>query len=208
MHPAGLFGQNVAGSKSEERKMAELIFFHNPMSRARIVHWMLEEVGVPYTTRLIRFDTGEHKQPDFLAVNPMGKLPAIKHGDTVVTEAAAICAYLADAFPKAGAAASPFRGVIGQGSREQLEDLVEGFAASREILFVTGAGNGGSPHVTVFAGTTRRPISSSASTSSAVSCRVYLAAPNVPRFLHRIESPEISSQIPSPRRPEPAIAGL
>jgi len=93
--------------------MTELIFFHNPMSRARIVHWMLEEVGAPYTTRLVRFDTGEHKQPDFLAVNPMGKLPAIKHGDTVVTEAAAICTYLADAFPAANLApppASPERG--------------------------------------------------------------------------------------------------
>lgn len=87
--------------------MTELIFFHNPMSRARIAHWMLEEVGVSYTTRLIRFDAGEHKRPDFLAINPMGKLPAIKHGDTVVTEAAAICAYLADAFPAANLAPPP-----------------------------------------------------------------------------------------------------
>ncbi|MET0535439.1 MAG: glutathione S-transferase family protein [Steroidobacter sp.] len=81
--------------------MTELVFFHNPQSRARIVHWMLEEVGVPYTTQLIRFDKGENKRPEFLALNPMGKLPTIKHGDLVVTEAAAICAYLADAFPAA-----------------------------------------------------------------------------------------------------------
>ena len=81
--------------------MSELIFFYNPMSRARIVHWMLEEVGVPYTTQLVRFDTGEHKRPEFLGINPMGKLPTIKHGNTVVTEAAAICTYLADEFPQA-----------------------------------------------------------------------------------------------------------
>jgi glutathione S-transferase len=84
--------------------MTEIVFYHNPQSRARIVHWMLEEVGAPYRTELLRFDRGEHKQPSFLAINPMGKLPAIRHGDTVVTEAAAICAYLADAFPSANLA--------------------------------------------------------------------------------------------------------
>lgn len=87
--------------------MTELIFFYNPMSRARIVHWMLEEAGVPYTTKLIRFDTGEHKRSEFLAINPMGKLPTIQHGGTVVTEAAAICAYLADVFPAANLAPPP-----------------------------------------------------------------------------------------------------
>lgn len=87
--------------------MSELIFFHYPLSRARIVHWMLEELGAPYTVKLINLEQGEHKRPDFLAVNPMGKLPAIKHGDTVVTEAGAICAYLADAFPAANLAPSP-----------------------------------------------------------------------------------------------------
>lgn len=93
--------------------MTELIFYYNPMSRARIAHWMLEEVGAPYSTELVRFDTGEHKRPEFLAINPMGKLPTIKHGSTVVTEAAAICAYLADAFPAANLApptTSPERG--------------------------------------------------------------------------------------------------
>ncbi len=78
-----------------------IIFYHNPFSRGRIVHWMLEEVGVPYEVKLMRFDRGEHKAPDFLAVNPMGKVPAIVHRGVVVTEAAAICAYLADAFPEA-----------------------------------------------------------------------------------------------------------
>lgn len=78
-----------------------IVFYHNPQSRARIVHWMLEEVGVPYQTEILRFDQGAHKAQQYLAVNPMGKVPAIKHGNTVVTEAAAICAYLADAFPAA-----------------------------------------------------------------------------------------------------------
>ena len=82
----------------------KLTFYHNPMSRGRIAHWMLEEVGVPYETKVIAFDKGEHKSPEYLAINPMGKIPAIVHNGTVVTEAAAICAYLADAFPKAGLA--------------------------------------------------------------------------------------------------------
>jgi glutathione S-transferase len=82
----------------------EIVLHHNPMSRARIAHFMLEEVGAPYRIELRRFDKREHKSPDYLAINPMGKLPAIVHRGTVVTEAAAICAYLADAFPEAGLA--------------------------------------------------------------------------------------------------------
>lgn len=77
----------------------ELVLYSNPMSRGRIVRWMLEEVGAPYRTEMLDF--GAMKSPDYLAVNPMGKVPAIKHGKTVVTECAAICAYLADAFPDA-----------------------------------------------------------------------------------------------------------
>ncbi len=80
-----------------------LIFYTNPMSRARIVRWMLEEVGVPYETRLLEYGT-TMKSPAYLAINPSGKVPAIQHGDQVVTECAAICAYLADAFPQAGLA--------------------------------------------------------------------------------------------------------
>lgn len=93
--------------------MADIVFYHNPQSRGRIAHWMLEEVGVPYQTELLRFDRGEHKKPQYVALNPMGKIPTIKHGDLVVTEAAAICAYLADAFPSANLAPatdSPERG--------------------------------------------------------------------------------------------------
>lgn len=80
-----------------------LIFYTNPMSRGRIVRWMLEEVGAPYRTEILDFAT-TMKAPEYLAVNPMGKVPAIKHGDTIVTECAAICAYLADTFPDAGLA--------------------------------------------------------------------------------------------------------
>src|SRR4051812_1196286 len=78
-----------------------ITFFHNPMSRARTVHWMLEEVGAPYDVHVLDFAKREHKAPSFLAVNPMGKVPAIVHDGVVVTESAAICAYLADAFPDA-----------------------------------------------------------------------------------------------------------
>jgi len=78
----------------------ELVFYTNPMSRGRIVRWMLEEVGQPYRTELLDYAT-TMKAPAYLAINPMGKVPALKHGDTVVTETAAILAYLADAFPEA-----------------------------------------------------------------------------------------------------------
>ncbi len=83
--------------------MTDLTFYTHPMSRGRIIRWMLEEVGQPYETQLLDYDNAM-KGPAYLAVNPMGKVPAIKHGDTVVTECAAICAYLADAFPQAGLA--------------------------------------------------------------------------------------------------------
>jgi glutathione S-transferase len=82
----------------------EIIFYTNPMSRGRIVHWMLEELGQPYRLELLRFDKGEHKQPEFLRINPMGKVPTIVHRGVVVTEAAAICTYLADAYPASGLA--------------------------------------------------------------------------------------------------------
>jgi glutathione S-transferase len=84
----------------------ELIFYTNPRSRGRIVRWMLEEVGQPYRTEVLDYGT-TMKAPAYLAVNPMGKVPALRHGDAVVTEAAAICAYLADAFPQAKLAPPP-----------------------------------------------------------------------------------------------------
>jgi glutathione S-transferase len=81
----------------------ELVFYTHPMSRGRIVRWMLEEVGRPYRTEVLDFGTSM-KATEYRQINPMGKVPAIRHGETIVTEAAAICAYLADAFPEAGLA--------------------------------------------------------------------------------------------------------
>ena len=78
----------------------ELVFYTNPRSRGRIVRWMLEEIGQPYRTEVLDYGT-TMKAPAYLAINPMGKVPALRHGDAVVTEAAAVCAYLADAFPQA-----------------------------------------------------------------------------------------------------------
>ncbi len=83
-----------------------LTFYTNPQSRGRIARWMLEEIGAPYETVVLDYGT-TMKAPDYLAINPMGKVPAIKHGDTVVTECAAVCAYLADAFPDANMAPPP-----------------------------------------------------------------------------------------------------
>jgi len=83
--------------------MADLTLYHASPSRSSIVLWMLEEIGQPYRTEILGY-ADSMKSPAYLAVNPMGKVPAITHGDTVVTEGAAICAYLADAFPEAGLA--------------------------------------------------------------------------------------------------------
>jgi glutathione S-transferase len=81
----------------------EIVFFTNPMSRGRIVRWMLEEVGQPYRTVVLDYGT-TMKGPEYLAVNPMGKVPAITCRGVTVTEGAAICTFLADAFPEAGLA--------------------------------------------------------------------------------------------------------
>jgi len=79
--------------------MADLIFYHNPQSRGRIVRWMLEEVGQPYETEVIPYD--QMKSERYLAIHPLGKVPAIKHNGHILTECAAICTYLADVFPEA-----------------------------------------------------------------------------------------------------------
>jgi glutathione S-transferase len=84
----------------------ELVFYTNPMSRGRMARWMLEETGVPYRTEILEYGKSM-KGAEYLAVNPLGKVPAIRHGAAVVTETAAICAYLADAFPEAGLAPPP-----------------------------------------------------------------------------------------------------
>lgn len=91
----------------------KLTFYTNPLSRGRVVRWMLEEVGASYSTEVLDFAVGAHKAPAYLAINPMGKVPAIKHGDIVMTETPAICAYLADVFPAANLAPTsnnPLRG--------------------------------------------------------------------------------------------------
>ena len=83
--------------------MSKLQFYTNPMSRGQIVRWMLEEAGVPYETHILDYESSM-KAPDYLAINPMGKVPAVVHDGAVVTECAAICAWLADRFPEAGLA--------------------------------------------------------------------------------------------------------
>lgn len=81
----------------------DIVLYSHPMSRGRIARWMLEEVGEPYRVEMLDYGT-TMKAPEFLAINPMGKVPTLRHGDVVVTEGAAICAYLADTFPEAGLA--------------------------------------------------------------------------------------------------------
>ncbi len=86
--------------------MADLKFYTNPMSRGQTVRWMLEEIGQPYETEILDYGSTMKAEP-YLALNPMGKVPAIVHRGKVVTEVAAICCYLADAFPEAGLAPNP-----------------------------------------------------------------------------------------------------
>jgi glutathione S-transferase len=86
--------------------MSDIVLYTNPMSRGRIARWMLEEVGADYATTVLDYGP-PMKAPDYLALNPMGKVPTLVHGGAVVTECAAICAYLADAFPDAGLAPVP-----------------------------------------------------------------------------------------------------
>src|SRR5665213_1785793 len=98
--------------------MLNLTLYHASPSRSSIVLWMLEELGQPYDIKLLSLSNGDNLKPDYLAINPMGKVPAIKHGDAVITEAAAICTYLADEFPQAKLnvpVGAPRRGVLGYG---------------------------------------------------------------------------------------------
>ncbi len=81
--------------------MPALTLYHIVPSRSSVVLWMLEEIGEPFELHVLNMKKGENRQPDYLAVNPMGKVPALVHNGTVITEVAAICCYLADAFPRA-----------------------------------------------------------------------------------------------------------
>jgi glutathione S-transferase len=87
--------------KSSESSMPQLTLYHAAPSRSSVVHWMLEEVGEPYDIHFMSLKKGDNRAADYLKVNPMGKVPALRHGDAVITESAAICTYLADAFPQA-----------------------------------------------------------------------------------------------------------
>jgi glutathione S-transferase len=93
---------------------SQLDFYYNPKSRASIARWMLEEVGADYKIHHIDFEKGDNRTPEFLAINPMGKLPTLVVDGTVITEVPAIIAWLADAYPKAGLA--PEVGSLERGS--------------------------------------------------------------------------------------------
>ena len=98
----------MSGSIQQELMNADITLYTNPRSRGCIVHWMLQEVGVRYELRYLRYGD-EMRTSDFLRLNPLGKVPVLRHDGRIVTETAAICAYLADAFPEAGLAPSPRR---------------------------------------------------------------------------------------------------
>ena len=87
-----------------EKSASRIVFYHNPQSRAAMVRWMLEECGADYEVRHVDLEKGENRRPEFLAINPMGKIPTIVVEGTVITEAPAIIAWLADAHPEAGLA--------------------------------------------------------------------------------------------------------
>lgn len=86
--------------------MADLTFYTHPQSRGQTIRWMLEEVGAPYDVEVLDYGATMKAEP-YLSINPMGKVPAITHDGKVVTEVAAICCYLADAFPEANLAPAP-----------------------------------------------------------------------------------------------------
>jgi glutathione S-transferase len=81
--------------------MPQLTLYHAAPSRSSVAHWMLEEVGEPYDIHFMSLKKGDQRAADYLKVNPMAKVPALRHGDVLITESAAICTYLADAFPQA-----------------------------------------------------------------------------------------------------------
>jgi glutathione S-transferase len=87
--------------------MTDLTLYYAPQSRSMTALWVLEEIGVPYKLEVLSFDDGSMRTPEYLAVNPMGKVPALKYGGVVITEAAAICMFLADAFSKAELSIAP-----------------------------------------------------------------------------------------------------
>jgi glutathione S-transferase len=97
---AGVALSRAASRRGGTFSMSNLTLYHASPSRSSVVLWMLEEIGAPYEVKLLSLSAGDNLKPDYLAVNPMGKVPALDHDGTVITEVAAICAYLADAFPE------------------------------------------------------------------------------------------------------------
>jgi len=128
--------------------MADIIFYHNPMSRGQIIRWMLEEVGAPYDTEILDY-ASTMKGDEYRSINPMQKVPAIVHNGRIVTECAAICAYLADVFPEAGLGpreeekADYYRWLFfAAGPLEQaVTNNVAGFTAKEEQQRMFGYGN-------------------------------------------------------------------
>jgi glutathione S-transferase len=128
--------------------MSDIIFYHNPMSRGQIIRWMLEEVGAPYDTEILDY-ASSMKDEGYRAINPMMKVPAISHNGKIVTECAAICAYLADVFPEAGLGprenekADYYRWLFfAAGPLEQaVTNNVAGFTAKEEQQRMFGYGN-------------------------------------------------------------------
>lgn len=91
----------------------KIVLYHAPNTRSSIALTLLEEIGAPYALEVLNIKAGEQRQPAYLAVNPMGKVPAVTHGDALITEQVAIFLYLADLFPEAGLAPAhgdPLRG--------------------------------------------------------------------------------------------------
>ena len=84
--------------------MSDIVFYHSPNTRSAGTRILLEELGAPHELKVINMKAGEQRQADYLAINPMGKVPAIVHGGALITEQVAIYLYLADLFPKAGLA--------------------------------------------------------------------------------------------------------
>lgn len=99
-----------------------LTFFHCPQTRSSTTRVILDELGVPYDMQVINLKAGENRREAYLKINPLGKVPAIKHGKTVVTEQVAIALYLGDLFPEAGLA--PIHQRPGSGCLSTLDDLL------------------------------------------------------------------------------------
>ncbi len=102
--------------------MSDLTFYTHPVSRGRIARWMLEETGRPYETVVLTFE--EVQRPAYSTINPIGKVPALTHRGKLITETAAICAYLAEVCPEAGLA-------------PKVEELADYY---RWLLFMAGPG--------------------------------------------------------------------